>query len=104
MSTMVVRMACDPGRREEVVDHLRDDVTVWALEQAGFLTGAWHVTADGRWGIGVVEFGSADAAERAAVGPRGYHDPEAAFRIASVEVYKRVAATTAAAPSAAPLP
>lgn len=99
MSTMVVRMECDPELRDEVVRHLRDDVAVWAHEQDGFLAGAWHVSQDGRWGIGVVEFATNRAAESAAAAPRGYHDPDVPFRIASVEVYEQVAATPAGAAS-----
>ena len=93
MSTMVVRMDCNPEFRDEVVRHLRQDVVVWAREQDGFLTGSWPVSADGTRGLGVVEFTTSTAAERAARGPRGYHDPDAKFRIASVEVYDQVAAS-----------
>ncbi|MFC6287252.1 hypothetical protein ACFP3Q_08625 [Nocardioides sp. GCM10027113] len=102
MSTMVVRMDCRPESRAEVIRHLREDVVVWAREQDGFVSGSWHVTDDGRWGLGFVEFASAEAAERAAGAPRSYHDPEVPFRIASVEVYERVAGASVAAETAAP--
>lgn len=91
MSTMVVRMECDPLHRDDVVRHLREDVVVWAQEQLGFASGSWHVSQDGRWGLGVVEFSSPGAAETAAEAPRGYHDPDVLFRIASVEIYEEVA-------------
>lgn len=39
----------------------------------------------------MVEFTTREAAERAAVAPRSYHDPTVPFRIASVEVYEQVA-------------
>lgn len=91
MSTMVVRMDCQPERRDDVIRHLQEDVVVWATEQAGFVSGSWHVTDDGRWGLGFVEFDTVDAAEQAAVAPRSYHDPAVPFRIASVEVYEQIA-------------
>ena len=91
MSTMVVRMECDPQHRDDVVRHLRKDVVVWAQEQSGFAGGSWHVTEDGRWGLGFVEFASAEAAETAAEAPRSHHDPDVPFRIASVEIYEEIA-------------
>jgi hypothetical protein len=95
MSTMVVRMDCSPAFRDEVIRHLRDEVVVWAHEQDGFVAGSWHLSEDGRRGLGVVEFTTTSAAEKAAVGPRAYHDPHAKFRIASVEVYEQIAASPA---------
>lgn len=97
MSTMVVRMDCKPEARDEVMRHLREDVLVWAQEQDGFVGGSWHVTSDGRWGLGFVEFLTPETAEQAARAPRAYHDPDVPFRIASVEVYERVAAAPLAA-------
>ncbi|QZY28881.1 hypothetical protein [Nocardioides coralli] len=91
MSTMVVRMTCQPEFRDEVVRHLRADVVTWAHEQEGFVAGSWHVSVDGRRGIGVVEFDSGAAAEAAARAPREYHDPDVPFRIDSVEIYDDVA-------------
>lgn len=99
MNTMVVRMECDPGKRDDVVRHLRQDVVVWAQEQLGFASGSWHVSEDGRRALGLVEFTSVDAAETAAAAPRAYHDPDVPFRIVSVEVYQAVAATRAPAES-----
>ena len=92
MSTMVVRMDCRPEFREEVIRHLRDEAVVWAHEQAGFVAGSWHLSTDGRRGLGVVEFATTRAAEKAAVGPRDFHDPDAKFRVAGVEVYEQIAA------------
>lgn len=91
MATMVVRMDCKPDFRVEVVRHLREDVVIWAQEQDGFVAGSWHVSEDGHQGVGVVEFTTREAAERAAVAPRSYHDPSVPFRIASVEIYEQVA-------------
>ena len=92
MSTMVVRMDCKPDVTDEVVRHLRHDVVVWAQEQDGFVAGSWHVSDDGHWGIGVVEFSTREEAERAAVAPPfHHHDPTVPFRIARVEVYEQVA-------------
>lgn len=91
MSTMVVRMECDPAFRDEVVRHLREDVVAWAQEQPGFGNGSWHVTQDGTLGLGFVEFTSRADAEAAAEGPRNHHDPEAPFRIAGVDIYEPVA-------------
>lgn len=96
MSTMVVRMDCEPDFKGEVVRHLREDVAIWAQEQDGFVSGSWHVSEDGHWGLGVVHFATREAAERAAVAPRSYHDPTVPFRIASVEVYEQVAAASPA--------
>lgn len=97
MSTMVVRLDCDPQHRDDVARHLREDVVVWAQEQLGFAGGSWHMSQDGRQGIGVVEFASSAAAEAAALGPRRYHDPDVPFRIASVDIYETIA--TASRPS-----
>lgn len=91
MGTMIVRMDCDPDHRDEVVRHLREDVVAWAHEQPGFVSGAWRVSPDGTVGLGCVEFTSVEAAETAARGPRGYHDPEVPFRIAAVDVLETVA-------------
>lgn len=91
MSTLVVRMECDPQYRDEVVRHLREDVVGWAHQQPGFTRGTWCVTPDGRLGLGFVEFGSLAEAEKAAQDPRGYHDPTGPFRIASVDVFESVA-------------
>jgi len=94
MSTMVVRMECDPAFRDEVVRHLREDVVTWAQEQAGFTSGSWHVSEDGTLGLGVVGFSSHADAEVAAEGPRSYHDPAVPFRIAGVDLYESVATAT----------
>ena len=99
MSTLVVRMECRPDARAEVVRHLHEDVVVWAQEQPGFVAGSWHVTDDGRWGLGFVRFGTSEAAETAAEAPRGYHDPAVPFRIASVEVYDEIPAAPASGAS-----
>jgi hypothetical protein len=98
MSTMVVRMDCRPEFKDEVLRHLRQDVVVWAHEQEGFVVGSWHITEDGRFGLGLVEFDTLEAAERAASAPRSYHDPSVPFRISSVEVFEQIAAATPARP------
>lgn len=91
LSTMVVRMEWRPESRAEVIRHLREEVVIWAYEQPGFVTESWHVSEDGRWGLGLVPFATTSAAESAAQAPRAYHDPQVLFRIASVEVYQQVA-------------
>ncbi len=49
------------------------------------------MTPDGRLGLGLVEFDSLAEAEKAAEGPRGYHDPTVPFKIAGVDVFESVA-------------
>ena len=97
MHTMLVRMSTDPGHREDVVAHLRDDIVPWARSRPGFVSGQWLLTADGTEGSGVVVFDSAEAAERAAEGPRTYaRDDARAWNIESVAVYEQVAAADGA--------
>lgn len=92
MHTLVVKMTTDPGRSEDVSRHLREDVTSWAKRQPGFLSGEWLLSETQDSGIGLVVFDSAEAATRAAVGPKsGGHDDQRAWNIASVEVYAPVA-------------
>jgi len=95
MDTILVRMSCDPGRRDEVQGHLREDVASWAGRQPGFVDGRWLLSADGSSALGVVTFKSRDDAERAARGPRSYpNDPARAWQISSVEVLDVVATAT----------
>jgi hypothetical protein len=93
MHTIVVRMAADPSRTEDVVRHIRDDVVGWARSRPGFVSGQWLLATDGLRGLGVIVFDSADTAEQAAAGPRNYTRDEArAWNVDSVEVYEQVAA------------
>jgi len=41
MHTLVVIMATDPKRAADVSTHLRNDVTAWAKQQPGFISGEW---------------------------------------------------------------
>jgi hypothetical protein len=101
MYTTVVRMSTDPARREDVARHLRDDIVPWASSRPGFVSGQWLLTADGTEGCGVIVFDSAEAADRAAEGPRTYaRDETRAWNIESVTVYQRVAAADTAVPAA----
>jgi hypothetical protein len=70
MYTMIVTMTLDPDRRDAVERHLREDVSGWAKNMAGFVTGRWLCSEDGTKGMGVVTFASAADADAAAAGPR----------------------------------
>ena len=92
MHTMVVRMSIDPARVAEAERHLREDITGWAKQQPGFVSGQWLRSADGTSGLGVVAFASEDAADTAARGPRGFPRDEArAWNVEDVTVYAQVA-------------
>jgi hypothetical protein len=91
MHTMVVRMSVDPARPGEVARHLREDVTGWAKQQPGFVSGQWLGRDGGTEALGVVVFASAADAARAAQGPRRY-PPDAArsWNIEDVTVYEQL--------------
>jgi hypothetical protein len=95
MHTLVVSMATDPARSADVAMHLQNDVTVWAKRQPGFVSGEWLLNEDRDTGMGLVVFESADAANRAAAGPRHYdHDDQRGWNITGVTVYESVASAT----------
>jgi hypothetical protein len=97
MHTVVVRMSTDPGRRTDVIRHLRDDVVPWARSRPGFVSAQWLLSADGTEGRGVIVFDSAEAAERAAEAPRTYiRDEGRPWNIEGVEVYEQVATVDSA--------
>jgi hypothetical protein len=89
---MVVRMSVDPVRAGEVARHLREDVTGWAKQQPGFVTGQWLCRDGATEALGVVVFASGEDAARAAQGPRGYRrDGARAWNIEDVTVYEQLA-------------
>ncbi len=95
MHTLVVNMATDPTRSADVSTHLQNDITAWATQQPGFVRGEWLLSADHAAGMGFVVFDSADAANRAAAGPRRYvHDDQRAWNITGVTIYESVASAT----------
>lgn len=93
MCTLVVRMTLDPARLDDVDRHLEQDVAPWARRQAGFRTGRWLRSADGKQGMGVMVFESEQAARAAAEGPR-HHAPVdgRAWNIDEVELFDQVVA------------
>ncbi len=92
MHTMVVRMSVDPARAGEVARHLREDVTGWAKQQPGFISGQWLGRDGGTEALGVVVFASEADAARAAQGPRRYPpDPARAWNTEDVTVYAQLA-------------
>jgi hypothetical protein len=92
MHTIVVTMSADPQRRAETVRHLQRDVEPWATKQAGFVSGQWLATPDGRHGLGVIVFETLEQAELAARGPRSYQrDHERAWNVEQVDVFEQVA-------------
>lgn len=99
MDTILVRMSCDPRRRDEVQTHLHNDVAPWARRQPGFVDGRWLLGGDGASALGVVTFRSRAEAEEAASGPRSYpNDPTRAWRIDAVEVVEVVEVVSTATP------
>ncbi|HEY2266508.1 MAG TPA: antibiotic biosynthesis monooxygenase [Streptosporangiaceae bacterium] len=92
MHTMVVRMSVDPARTGEVARHLREDVTGWAKQQPGFVSGQWLGRDGGTEALGVVVFASEADAARAAQGPRR-NPPDAAraWNIENVTVFEQLA-------------
>jgi hypothetical protein len=89
---MVVQMSVDPARTGEVARHLREDVTAWAKQQPGFVSGQWLGRDGGTDALGVVVFASAADAARAAQGPRRYpQDAVRAWNIEDVTVYEQLA-------------
>jgi len=92
MHTMVVRMSVDPARTGEVARHLREDVTGWAKQQPGFVSGQWLARDGGTEALGVVVFASGADAARAAQGPLRYpQDAARAWNIEDVTVYEQLA-------------
>jgi hypothetical protein len=88
---MVVRMTLDPARPDEVDRHLREDVVPWAKQQSGFIAGRWLRSVDSTAGMGVVAFGSEDAANAAAATPRSIvYSEDKAWAIAGVDIYEQV--------------
>ena len=96
MHTLVVSMATDPDRFEDVAMHLRNDIPGWAKRQPGFIRGEWLLSESHDIGLGFVVFDSADAATQAASGPRRYvhDDDDRAWNITAVTVYESVATAT----------
>ncbi len=95
MYTLVVSMATDPDRAADVSMHLRGDVTAWARQQPGFVSGEWSLSENRDAGLGVVVFDSAATAGAAATGPRHHvHDDTRAWSITAVTVYESVASAT----------
>ena len=95
MSTLVVSMATDPDRAADVSTHLRRDVTAWAKQQPGFVSGEWLLSDNRCTGLGLVVFDSATAATAAAAGPRRYvADDDRPWNITAVTVYESVASAT----------
>lgn len=89
MHTMIVTMTLDPAQRANVDRHFREQVSVWAKAQPGFMTGQWLRSEDGTKGLGVVSFASDQAATAAAVGPRS-SPPASAWSIDSVEILEQI--------------
>jgi len=89
MNTMIVTMALDPARTDDVDRHFRDDVAAWARTRPGFVDGHFLRSEDGKRGIGVVTFASAQEAAAAAAGPRSA-PPGPAWSIESVELFEQV--------------
>jgi hypothetical protein len=95
MHTLVVSMSTDPDRATEVSTHLQNDVAAWARQQPGFISGDWSLSENLDSGVGVVVFDTAEAANRAAAGPRCFErDEQRAWNIADVTVYESVASAT----------
>jgi hypothetical protein len=95
MHTLVVSMATDPDRATDVSTHLQNDITAWAKQQPGFVSGEWLLSENRDAGMGFVVFVSANAANQAASGPRRYiHDDTRAWNITGVTVYETVASVT----------
>ena len=95
MSTLVVSMTTDPDRSADVSCHLRNDVTGWARQQPGFVSGEWLISEGGDAGLGVLVFDTAETATRAAAGPRHYqHDDRRAWNIVGVTVFEPVASAS----------
>ena len=92
MHTLVVNMATDPDRSAAVAVHLQNDITAWAKQQPGFVSGEWLLSENREAGIGFVVFDSAGTAAQAAAGPERYlHDDQRAWNITGVTVYESVA-------------
>ncbi len=89
MHTMIVTMTLDPAHRDEVDRHFREQVSVWAKAQPGFVTGQWLRSDDGTKGLGVVSFASNPTATAAAAGPRT-SPPAPAWSIDSVEIFEQI--------------
>jgi hypothetical protein len=91
MHTMVVRMSLDPARTDLVTRHFREDITSWARQQPGFVSGQWLMDPGRRQGMGVVIFTTEQAATAAARGPRSYpRDSDRGWDIEDVTVYEQV--------------
>jgi hypothetical protein len=92
MHTLVVSMTTDPERAADVSIHLQNDITTWAKQQPGFVSGEWLLSEERDAGMGFVVFDSAEAANRAAAGPRRYvHDDQRAWNITDVTIYEPIA-------------
>lgn len=71
---------------------MQTDITAWAQQQAGFIRGEWLISEHCDAGLGFIVFDSADAATRAAIGPRHYvHDGKRAWNITAVTLYESIA-------------
>lgn len=91
MHTMVVSMAIDPVRADEVARHLREDIVGWARRQPGFVSGQWLLSDDRTSGVGAVVFASKEAAVAAAAGPRSFpRDDTRAWNVDRVTVYEQL--------------
>jgi hypothetical protein len=95
MHTLVVNMTTDPDRAVEVSDHLRNDVTAWAQQMPGFVSGEWLMSENRDAGLGIVVFESSDTATAAAAGPRRFtHDDQRAWNVTAVTVFESTASAT----------
>jgi antibiotic biosynthesis monooxygenase (ABM) superfamily enzyme len=97
MHIMVVRMATDPDRSDEVLRHFSDDAKRRVSSRPGYIGGRWLLAEDRRHAVGVIRFDSAEAAQAAAIaGPRRAMADQAehagkAWNVVGVNVFEQVA-------------
>ncbi len=95
MHILVVRMATDPDRSDEVRRHLEDNAKRRVSARDGYIGGRWLLAEDQRHAVGVIRFDSAETAQAAAIaGPRRAMDDQGdrAWSVVGVNIFEQVAA------------
>lgn len=91
MYAVLVTLEIDPNRMDEAMQTLNGFAVPTISQGAGFVSGTWVRSADGRRGHSLLLYESQSAADAAAVRAAQGPPPGAAIRFLSAETYEVMA-------------
>lgn len=91
MYALVGTVEIDPGRAEQAVVMLNDQLVPQVKAMSGFVSGTWARSVDGRKGYSIVIFATEEAANAAMERARRGPPPEAPVKVLSSEVCELMA-------------